>query len=447
MRALASLALLLAATWVVLASYDPALAARVRSASLMATGFLLIAAWLVGRLFEQVRLPRISGYLLVGLLAGPAALGVVGKAQLEHMRFVGDIAVSLIALTAGGELRLSWLRQRLGSLALFLACDLAVIYGLVVGAVLLVGPAVLPFLSGEEGTTRAVVAALIATVMIANSPMVAIAMIAEYRATGPLARTTLALTICKDLALIVLFATLMAVSRGLLRADTDFSPAFALGVAVQLLGSFAAGALIGVGMAWYVSRVGAHLPLFVIGCSLLIAFLGKEKLAFAGQVVHLEPLLMALCAGVVMQNLWPERSGPLFHAVEETSLPVYCLFFALAGAKVDVGAFRALWYLPVGFFLLRAGSVWLGVTVGRKVAGIEGPWADKLFLGLIPQAGVSLVLVAMIGQAFEDLPWAAPLVSVLVGMIVCNEMLGPVGFRWALFRAGEARADDDALSG
>ena len=37
----------------------------------LALGFALIAAALVGALFERLRLPRVSGYLVFGLVCGP----------------------------------------------------------------------------------------------------------------------------------------------------------------------------------------------------------------------------------------------------------------------------------------------------------------------------------------------------------------------------------------
>src|SRR5690606_32659188 len=116
-----------------------------------------------------------------------------------------------------------------------------------------------------------------------------------------------AVTVCKDLLLIVAFASVMAVSRTLIDEGSELSPAFLIGVLVQLFGSFLVGGLFGVAMAWYVGRVGAHLPVFVVGCCLLVALIGEVKLPAAGSLVHLEPLLMALTAGLVMQNVWQAK--------------------------------------------------------------------------------------------------------------------------------------------
>ncbi len=408
------------------------------SRSLLAIGLLLLAGWLAGRVFERLRLPKITGFLALGLLVGPSAIGLVDKEVLSHLRFVNHVAVSLIALTAGGEIRLDWLQGRVRQLLVLISVQTILLFAAAVGLVLAL-PGAAPFLAGHDRTTVVVVGLLVGSVLIANSPTVVIAMLTDYKAEGPLSQTTLAVTVCKDLLLIVAFASVMAVSRTLIDEASELSPAFLVGVLVQLFGSFVVGGLAGVGMAAYVGRVGAHLPVFVVGCCLLVAFVGQVSLSVAGSTVHLEPLLMALTAGLVMQNVWHEKTEPLFHAIEETSLPVYCLFFALAGLKVDLEVFAALWYISVGLFALRLALTWVGVRAGAAAAGMSGPWVNKLFLGLVPQAGVSFVLVTVIASAFQSTDWGPALATALFGMIVLNELLGPIGFRWALLRTGEAK--------
>jgi Kef-type K+ transport system membrane component KefB len=307
-------------------------------------------------------------------------------------------------------------------------------------AVIYFGRAYIPFLAEESRQTAFFVALLAGTIMIANSPTVVIAMIAEHRARGPLAQTTLAFTVLKDLALIILFAVVTSVTRGVLDEQTELSGAFVLGLAFQLVGSVVIGAVLGAVMAWYVHRIQGHLIFFLIGFCMLFALIGNQQVAIADQTVHLEPLLMALSAGLLMQNLWPKASEPLFEAIEDMSLPVYAMFFGFAGAKVDLGAFAALWYVALALVALRAAVIWGGITLGCRMAGFTGNWVNRLWLGMIPQAGVTLVLITLISRAFErDFGWGKELASVLIAMLVVHELFGPIGFRYALLSAGEAQ--------
>src|SRR4051812_43134645 len=70
----------------------------------MALGFILVVAALVGEALEHLRLPRLTGYLLVGVTAGPSVLNVITPVMTSQLRLVNGVAVALIALCAGMEL-------------------------------------------------------------------------------------------------------------------------------------------------------------------------------------------------------------------------------------------------------------------------------------------------------------------------------------------------------
>src|SRR5213592_3492740 len=73
-------------------------------------GFLLLVAYVGGKIARRVRLPRLTGYLLVGFAVGPAWLGLVQREEVDALRFIEEAAVALIGLAAGSELTLDALR-------------------------------------------------------------------------------------------------------------------------------------------------------------------------------------------------------------------------------------------------------------------------------------------------------------------------------------------------
>ena len=76
----------------------------------LAIGFVLLAAWLVGDLFAGSGLPRLTGYLVTGLVIGPGVLGLVDAPVLARLQVVPGTAAALIALTAGLETDLREIR-------------------------------------------------------------------------------------------------------------------------------------------------------------------------------------------------------------------------------------------------------------------------------------------------------------------------------------------------
>lgn len=441
MRIVASLFLLLGLAAVVI-WLRPRFAGTVNTeqlASVLSVGLLMIGAYLTGRLCEKVKLPAITGYLVLGVVAGPYVLGLISRSQTsEHLVFANDLAVALIALTAGGEIRLDFLRGQIRPISLVLLIHMGILFLGVGVAIALAGPGI-QFLRDTTTLQRWVIAMLAAVVMVAKSPAVTIAMISDYRAKGPLCQTTLIITVIKDLLLIFLFATVVAISRGLLHADAQPWHGFVLAVVVQLVGSVLLGAAFGLLMAWYLRKVAAHVPIFVVGFCLLVALLGEQRFEIAGGHGHLEPLLMALSAGLLLRNAFPQRARTLFDAVEWMSLPVYCLFFALAGARFDLRVFATLWWLSIALVAVRLAATWGGMKLGLAAARMHEPWANMLWLGMVSQAGVSLVLVTLIADKFAY-DWASPLRDVLVGAILVNQLVGPMLFRHALMKSGEASA-------
>src|SRR5256885_16616990 len=58
----------------------------------LALGFLLLVAYVGGEIARRGRLPRLTGYLLVGFAVGPAWLGLVQRGEVEALRFFEEAA-------------------------------------------------------------------------------------------------------------------------------------------------------------------------------------------------------------------------------------------------------------------------------------------------------------------------------------------------------------------
>jgi predicted Na+-dependent transporter len=82
----------------------------VEARATLALGLLLLTAYIGGTLAHRLRWPRITGYLVAGLVAGPAWLGLIRLDELEVLSIVSNGALSLIAFGAGSRLSLDTLR-------------------------------------------------------------------------------------------------------------------------------------------------------------------------------------------------------------------------------------------------------------------------------------------------------------------------------------------------
>ena len=75
--------------------------------------------------------------------------------------------------------------------------------------------------------------------------------------------------------------------------------------------------------------------------------------------------------------------------------------------------------------------MFLGTTVGGYRVGIPLDKAMRLWMGLLPQAGVSLGLAGIIGEQFAH-TWGSDFQSTMVGIILVNQIIGPVGAKFLI---------------
>ncbi|HEU4687547.1 MAG TPA: hypothetical protein VFS23_04250, partial [Vicinamibacterales bacterium] len=104
MKQLAALGLAVAVVLWVRAIGDPVASGTAGAA--LAIGFTLLGAWVAGDVLRRFRLPRLTGYLLFGVLIGPNVGDVITEAMAVQLHFVTGIATTLIALIAGLTLNL-----------------------------------------------------------------------------------------------------------------------------------------------------------------------------------------------------------------------------------------------------------------------------------------------------------------------------------------------------
>lgn len=391
----------------------------------MALGFLLIVAALFGEAGERVHIPRVTGYLLVGLAFGPSVLNVISAPMTNQLRLVNGLAVALIAFSAGMELDLPGLRKQAKSLAR----HGGVLIGVVFLGLLAVGIAVSPFLeltAGREWPHRIAIMLVLAAVMATFSPTVTMAVLSETRARGPLASRVLELVVIGDLAVVLIFTVATTAARMLGGSGVDFAGA-AGHMAWELIGSPLVGIATGLGIYAYRRFVDRRSGLVVAAACLVLAEIGGR--------MGLSALLSCLTAGLVVRNLAPDAAHQMEQLIDRVRLPVLVLFFAAAGASLHLHDLVTLWPVVIGLVLVRGALVIAGNNAGVKYAKFEPHVGRHVPLGLFSQAGVTIGLAVIVGREFGE--WGASLETLFVATISLHEIIGPVAFRYGLGKLGE----------
>ncbi len=409
-------------------SFLPDETSLVGSGAALAFGFVLLAALQTGTIVSSAKLPRLTGYLLCGFLAGPSVFNFVTERMVGDLKLVNNVAIGLIALSAGGELNFKRMRPRLRAiLSIGGVCILTAL--VVISSAVFALSHFLPFMADMDAYHRAIVSLTMGTVLAALSPTVTLALINETGSEGPISETILGVVVLADLAIIFTFAAVNALANTAFGAvDAVSIGGVARDLLVHIFGSLAMGAVLGVIIALYMKKLNARIALFIFG----ICFLSAE----AGVRLHLDPLLMCLAAGLFLENLTDIQGGKLIHDIEAASMPVFAVFFAVAGAGLHWDVFRSVAVIAIVLSLVRAVALLLGARFGMAVGRVPPEQRKTIPYGLLSQSGIAIGLSILVEKHFPG--WGKGASTCLFGAVMVNEMIGPVLFRNALVKSGEA---------
>jgi len=405
-------------------SFLPSGATVTGSGAALALGFLIVSALQFGHVADAIRFPHLTGYLLCGFLFGPSVFRIVTEPMVEDLALVKGTAVGLIALLAGCELNFKQLRPQLRAISMISIATIATNFVLLTSVFYWVA-SVLPATASFTSLERVAVAVVCANVLAAFSPAVVIGVISETRARGPLSELSMSVVVVADLAIVVTYSLTSTFARSVFPGPSNGG---GMGIlAGHIFGSMVVGVAFGALLAVYIRRVGSRTGLFVFA----LLFIAAE----AGRVLHLDPLIVGLTAGLFLENISPVSGAEVTKATAAAALPTFAIFFAVVGAELHLRAFLHVAPFAVVAAAVRAAGIFIGTRLAVWRADVDRPVGRLIPFGLLPQAGVAIALAVLVLNDFH--PWGRVLGTVLLGSIVVNELIGPVLFRYALSSAGE----------
>jgi Kef-type K+ transport system membrane component KefB len=393
----------------------------------LAFGYLMLAAYFTAKIINRFGFPKLTGYLLAGVISGPFVLGFVTMDMGVSLKVVSGAATAIIALEAGAELELPKIKplmKTLRGITLF-----AVIGAMftISGALYLMRP-LLPYIFANMTETQSLAVCIsIGIALSAQSPAVVMALLAETRAEGPLARTVLASVVVADLCVLLFSSIAFAVTGAVIGGSLDVVGT-ALNVGWELIGSMVFGVLIGMVMGQYLLSVKRGASLFALMICVIVAEIGSR--------MHLDPLIVLLAAGIWLRNFSRADATLLFHDFESAQLPTFLVFFALAGSKLDINTLWASMIPVIILAAVRAGSFYVGAKFACKVTNAEDVVQRYAWFGLVPQAGLALALALVLKNTFPSFGDGAAVI--LFGVVGFNECVAPVILRKMLISSGEA---------
>ena len=382
----------------------------------LALVFLLGLA--VAALCQQLRLPRIIGMLLTGILLGPYALNWLDASILSISSELRQMALIIILIKAGLSLNLADLKK-VGRPAVMMSCVPA---SFEILAFFLFAPAIL-------GVTR-VEAAVMGAVLGAVSPAVVIPRMVQlidehYGTEKSIPQMILAGASCDDIFVIVLFSTFTSMAQGGHANVMDF-----VNIPVSIVLGVALGAVTGLALSGFFETAYARKHtvrnslkvIIVLGTAFLLMAVEtwlKAIVSVSGllAVVSMACVLKMRCVPGVAKRL-SEKFGKLWLAAE-------VLLFVLVGAAVDIRYTLAAGIPAVAMILLAL--VFRAVGVCLCMAGTALNRKERLFcvIAYLPKATVQAAIGSV--PLAMGLPCGQIVLSVAVLAILITAPLGAIG--------------------
>ncbi len=398
----------------------------------LAIGIIIVIGFLGGLVTEKIKFPRITGYIIIGILLSPSLLNIISAATIENLDIMTNIALGIIAFLIGGSLHLESLRKLGRSIAWITPFQSLGAWLLVTLLLVFLSPLILTIPNATWSQTYFPIALIIGAIASATAPAATMAVIQQYKASGPLTTTLLAVVALDDAIAVIAFAIALGICQPLVSGAVGISFYQMLGVPfLQIAESIAIGILFGFALIYIAKLVKTPDLLLVIVFGMIMLCDGLAE--FLG----ISAILANMVAGFIVMNI--ARKREMFLVVERIEEVIFVMLFVLAGLHFDLSAMKVAGILALLIVLCIYLGKYFGTRAGATISHASGEVKKYLGLALLPQAGVALGLALLAKRAFPT--FGAIMMNAVLASVIINELVTPPLTKYAIFKAGEASSE------
>ena len=376
-------------------------------------GAVILLGLLGGKIARRLNIPKVTGYLLAGIVIGPSVLGILSKDVVGNLSLINDIALGLIMFGIGGVFEIHHIRS-VGKKILWLTL------GQSLGALLFTSIALMIF--GMNWLP----AILLGTIGIATAPAATILVIREFESKGDFTDTLITVVATSNIVGILGFElvySLIGIKEGTGFFYAILSPLYELG------GSLLIGFAVGYIISKWEQRVEDQAEM------LMIIIAGIMLCTGLALTLNLQPLFATLIMGAVTTNL-SLMHRLVYIELRQVEQPLYIAFFVLAGASLHLEFLPALGVAGIVYLFSRVIGKVVGIYAVSRYRNLDVNIRKYLGLGMLVQAGVAIGLIDIINRTNAEL--GALITPIILSTVIIYETFGPPVIRYILYKVKEA---------
>jgi Kef-type K+ transport system membrane component KefB len=401
---------------------------------LLTLGLLLVLAYFVGLAVESIGIPKLIGYVLVGIIFSPNSMEVLHPEIVAETHPLVEVCLAFIAFEVGGALKLSKIRKHEREI-LGITLLASFFPFVLIGTGILLFGLLFPYFLAFSLYNLILVGLLLGALASPTDPTATFAVMHQFKARGKVTDTIIGVAALDDAVGILLFSVTIGIISIFAHIPVQSGMNPFLFAFYQIIGSILLG-LIGGGSIQLFSKVlkkAGEGQWIVVLISLVILCVGVAKW------LKLDEVLAAMAMGVVVVNV-NSMHRLIFRILERyTEEFIFLLCFLLSGLSFDIGTIPKASMLIVIFVLLRTLGKMSGAHIGARLANADKRVRRYTAGGLLPQGGIVIGLALRLNQmeAFAEI--SELLLTTIMGTAIIHELFGAMVAKRALFKAGELK--------
>lgn len=398
---------------------------------ILSIGIIIFTGYIVGELAEKIKLPKISGYILAGILLNPDLSGFLSSEFVNHTDPLLTISLSFITFSIGGSLSVEKLRTTGRKILILTVLESFFAFGFVFLFMFLSLYYFIPIFNSTYVILA--VSLVLASLAAPTDPSATLAIIHEYKAKGEVSSTMLGIAAFDDIVGIIIYTLVIAFAAIFLgKTDVEFSHTL-LELGKGIGGAFLIGGLIGLlfNIIIKIFKKQQEGTLIVLTFGLILLNYG------VADYFGFESLLSTIVLGAIVVNFNP-LSDKIFKLIERyTDELIFVIFFTLSGLHLNLDAITGNLLLIFIYIIARAIGKFSGIYTGAASLKTDSKIKKYTAGGLLPQGGIVIGLALLLTKDPIFKETASMIIGIVIGAALIHEIIGPISSRYSLKKSDE----------
>lgn len=422
---------------------------------ILAIAIMLVFGELFHKFTKKLHIPDVTGYLFAGLLLGPGLIsllpglsnyqGVITYDAIDSLTIIIEMELAFIAFGVGCEFKKDYVKQ-VGKKSIFLACFESVFAVVLITLLFMCfSPIMTKFLNIDYKTYFCYSLAL-GAIGSATAPASTLLVLKQYRAKGIVSSTLTAVVAIDDATALIAFGLAYSAIE-IITGTTGSSVALLVAMPfIEILFAIVIGLIFGVLLSYFIHKFKGRSTRVVVTIAAVfltlgvIQFLNNQLTEAWGQTVAISEIFGCMVLGLIFTNT-AEEEPIAASLLERFTPPLIVLFFVISGADLKLGninSFGALGISVTCYIIGMAVGKFLGIFTGGKFIKCNKKVTRYLPLGLLPQGGVALGLVLIVGKMTTLSGVSAEISATVVIACIVTELIGPILTKKMIYKVKEA---------